>query len=297
VVQRGHGLAAAALAVAVGAVSGCASLVTSEQDDRLASSDVATENDFKPVGFTLATGLAAYSFRGKPYKAQWLVCRGKKSARGAVVAVHRDRAGYEPAKFCSGWIAQAFLTKGLDVIAINRPGYGQSTGVPDFGGEQSMTAMTAGLADAVAKGPVAAPVTGLWASSSGTVAGGLFAKLHQGFKFAIFGCGIYDLEQTLEQTSDDYLKQDIAAIQKTGGTAAMESRSIGYDPSGMPPAIAIYHGRSDTSAPFGQAKAFADTLESAGSYKVTFQAVDGGQDLPWTRRRQVLELLLDSVAR
>jgi hypothetical protein len=278
-------------------VSGCASLVTSEQDDVLASSDVATEKDFKPVGYTQTAGLADYAFRGKPYKAQWLVCRAKKPARASVLAVHRDRAGYEPAKFCGGWIAQAFLSKGLDVVAVNRPGYGQSTGVADFGGEQSMAAMSAGLAAAVAKAPLAGPPAGIWAQSTGAIAAGLFAKKQQGFKWAVFGGGVYDLEQTLDKTTDAYLKQDIAAIQKTGGTPAMESRSIGYDPSGMPPRIAIYHAKDDTSAPIDQAKAFADTLESAGSYKVTYQAIDGDQNLPWTRQRQVLELLLDVVTR
>ena len=212
------------------------------------------------------------------------------------MAVHRDRAGYEPGKFCGGWIAQAFLAKGLDVVAVNRPGYGESTGVADFAGEQSMAALAAGLAAAVAKAPLPASVTGILGQSTGAIAAGLFAKKQQTFKWAVFGGGVYDLEQTLDKMADAYLKQDIAAIQKTGGTPAMEGRSIGYDPSGMPPAVAIYHAKGDTSAPLEQAKAFADTLESAGT-KVTYQTVDGDQNLPWTRQRQVLELMLDAVAR
>lgn len=276
-------------------LSGCASLGKEEKTDQLTLAETSAV-DFKNVAYDEVKGLAEYTFGGAPQKAEWINCKAK-APRFSIFVVHSDRAGYEDEKFCDGWIAQTFLSQGFDVITVNRPGYGASTGKVDFAGEQSMAAMAAGLKDAVAKGKNAKPVDGLWGYSTGASAAALFAKKNPGFRYLIVGGGIYDYETALKQTTDSYLKADIEAIHKTGGDKAMEDRSIGYDVSGLPKQIAVYHGKQDTSAPLSQAKAFNDALESNGDYKVTYQVIEGvAHDMPWTHHRKILEILSYSVA-
>lgn len=285
-------LSTAALALAV---AGCASLGSEKKDDPLTLSETSAV-DFKPVAFDEVMGLADYSFGGVPQKASWVNCKAK-TTRFAIFVVHSDRTGYEEKEFCGGWIAQTFLSQGFDVVTVNRPGYGASTGKADFAGEQSMAAMAAGLKDAVAKGKNKKPVDGIWGYSSGAAAAATFAKKNPTFRYLIVGGGIYDYETTLKQTTDSYIKADIEQVQKTGGDKAMEDRSIGYDVSGLPKRVAVYHGKQDTAAPLSQAKAFNDALESNGSYKVTYQVIEGvAHDLPWTHHRKILEILSYSIA-
>jgi hypothetical protein len=91
------------------------------------------------------------------------------------------------------------------------------------------------------------------------------------------------------------LEADLAQMRKTGGAKALEDRSIGYDVSGLPKRIFVYHGANDKAAPFGQAKAFSDSLASS-EYKVTFQPVDGAtDDLAWNYHRKIIQNLTEAV--
>jgi hypothetical protein len=289
--RGGWALVAGATVVLIG----CASLAKDERSDQLTIAQ-SSSNDFKAVAFEQTTGLAAYEFMKQPFKVEWIDCKTSKP-RGTIFAMHRDRAGFEDKKFCDGWIAQTFLSQGFDVITVNRPGYGDSDGVVDFAGAQSMVALATGLKAALAKGANPKPVEGVWGYSTGASAAALYAKSHPGLKFLILGGGIYDYEQTLKETSDDYIRKDIEAIQKTGGAKAMEDRSVAYDVSGLPPVIVMYHGKLDTSAPLEQAKAFNDGLLSSGGYKVNYQVIEGvTHEMPWTQHRKILEILLRSTS-
>lgn len=272
-------------------LTGCASLGSDQKSGQLSFADVSAA-DLKPVAVTQDVGVAEYAFGGAPQKAEWIDCKVKTPALATILVFHKDRAGWEKERFCEGWIAQSFLSQGFDVVAVNRPGYGLSTGSPDFTGEQSLAAVDAALKDALAKGKNTTPVTGLWGYSTGATAAALYAKHAPGFKFIILGGGIYDFEETLKSTQDDYVRKDIEQMQKTGGTKALEDRSVGYDVAGLPKTVAIYHGKLDKSAPLAQAQAFADSLASNGAYSVTFQTLDGiGNDIPWAQHWKILEVL------
>ena len=65
---------------------------------------------------------------------------------------------------------------------------------------------------------------------------------------------------------------------------------------GLPKQIAIYHGAQDTAVPPAQAKAFSDSLEAAGGYKVNLQIVDGlGHQIPWVHHRSLIEALANTA--
>lgn len=270
-------------------LAGCATLAQKDEPN-LTISDT-SEVEFAPVAFQPVEGLADYKFANMPHKAEWVNCKATK-AKATILVMHSEHAPFEKGKFCNAWVAQTFLSQSYDVISVNRPGYGASTGTPDVAGEQSLAATTAAVADALAKGKNAKPVTGIWGYDTGATAAALASKKLKGIKFLILGGGVYDFDDADKQTKDGTLKKDIEGVRKAGGEKAIEDRSVAYDVAGLPPVISIYHGKQDTTVPPTQAKAFADSLESAGKYKVGFQVIDGvAHDIPWTNHRKILEVL------
>ncbi len=275
------------------ALFGCATL-TSKDEPNLTISDT-SEVEFAPVAFQSVEGLADYQFANMPHKAEWANCKATK-AKATVLVMPSEDAPFEKGKFCNAWMAQTFLSQSFDVIAVNRPGYGASTGSPDFAGEQSLAAVSAAVADALAKGKNAKPVTGIWGYDIGATAAALASKKLKGIRFLILGGGVYDFDDASKQTKDGGLKKAIEAVRKSGGEKAIEDRSIAYDVAGLPQVISIYHGKQDTTVPPAQAKAFADSLESAGSYKVSFQVIDGvAHAIPWANHRKILDVLARSA--
>jgi hypothetical protein len=273
---------------------GCASLGGGKET----GSDLTISNtshvDFVPVQAEAFVGMSNYKFGDVTHQVEFINCKIPKS-KATIITVHSDRAGFDVSKFCEGWIAQSFLSQGFDVIAINRPGYGNTKGNPDFGGAQSIVAMEAGVKAAVKIGRNPHQPSGIFGYSTGVASAAFLAKKMPELKFLILGSGVYDYEATLVDTKDSYLKSDLNKIKNTGGNKAIEDRSIAYDVAGLPKTIVIYHGKQDTAVSPEQAKAFSDSLES-NEYKVTFQILEGvSQNIPWMHHRQILEVIARSL--
>jgi len=283
------------VAVAVVFMAGCATLAGDDDPQPLTISDTSDETVVTAVPYDDVSGVAEYKYQKQSAKAEWVACKPKSGAKAAVIAMHEDRAGFDRSRFCSGWIAQTFLASGVAVVTVNRPGYGGSTGTPDFAGLQSQAAVTAALKDIAAKAKLAQPITGAWGYGTGATAAALLSRGASGLQFLILGGGVYDMEETLSVTQDSYLKKDIEAIKATGGNKAIEDRSIAYDVGGLPKRIIVYHGKNDLAVPASQAKAFADALES-GEYKVTLQEIDGvAHDLKIKDHRKILLVLIHAA--
>jgi pimeloyl-ACP methyl ester carboxylesterase len=274
-------------------LSGCATLSPKKDDGADLSITQTSEIEFVTVSAQAVQGLADYKFAGADHKAEYIDCK-VANAKATIILSHTDRAGFDTAKFCPGWIAQSFLSQGFDVIAVNRPGYGKSTGNPDFSGAQSLVAMEAGVNAAMAAAKNPHKPGGIWGYSTGVTGAALLARKLGNLKFMMLGAGVYDYDLTLSSTQDSYLKKDLEKIKETGGNKAIEDRSIAYDVSGFPKNVIIYHGRQDTAVSPDQAKSFSDSLESS-EYHVTFQVLDGvTHNIPWVHHRKILEVLARS---
>ena len=281
-----------AILLTAGSVHACASL--HEEPSQTEHISVDSAADFKPAEYVSATGLGDYQTGVTKAKGEWISCR-LKNARATVLLMHGDHQGYDPVRFCHGWHAQAFLASGYDVVTINRPGFGASSGAADFTGERSIAAVLAVLPVAIKTASLPHPVTGVWGYGSAATAAAIVSKHLKGLNFMILGGGIYDYEEALRTSTDPATKADIESIKALGGDKAIEERSVAYETTGLPPTIAIYHGAKDTVAPVAQAKAFVDALASSGHYKTSYQPLDGqGHDLPWVYHRHVLEAIIQS---
>ncbi len=236
------------------------------------------------------SGAADYSHAGRSAKAVWMTCEAPKS-KGLVLVNHSDTAGFAPDKFCTGWLAQTLLQAGWDVVAVNRPGFGGSTGKNDVAGPASIAAIEAGV-KAATKGR---PVTGVMGYSSGVIAASFWAKKNPGPAWMILGGGIYDSELLAKSPAESELKKSLLAQAKLEGDVAWEARSIAWDLSGLPKRILIYHGKSNTVVPPSQAQSFRDSLASS-EYLVTINIVDGVEHvIPWVNHQQILQVLLKSL--
>jgi dienelactone hydrolase len=274
--------------------AGCASLGGNQEKGTDLTITQTSHVEFTPVAADAFVGMANYKFGGATHQVEFINCK-ISNPKSTIVTIHSDRAGFDVSKFCEGWIAQSFLSQGFDVIAVNRPGYGNSKGSPDFGGPQSIAAMEAGVKAAVKIGRNPHQPVGVFGFSTGVASAALLSKKMPDLKFLILGSGVYDYEAALADTKDSYLKRDLNKIKETGGNKAIEDRSIAYDVEGLPKTIVIYHGKQDTAVPPEQAKAFSDSLESS-EYKVTFQILEGvNQDIPWMHHRQILEVIARSL--
>lgn len=275
--------------------AGCA---TGGKDDSNMTVGELTANKLapQPVGFTKFSGIADYAFKDLPLKVEWMGCK-PATEKATVLVMHRDRAGYDAARFCDGWIAQTFLSNNVTIIAINRPGFGNSNGRADFSGPKTVAATIPAIEAALKAMSPKNPPTGIWGYSSGASAALFTCKAQKGIAWAIVGGGVYDLDDTKKTSSDSYLKREIDDVKNSEGQKGIEDRSISYDVSGLPKRVLIYHGKQDTAVPTSQAISFAETL-NANEYQATVQLIDGaGHDIPADTHRQILEVLLHSMLR
>jgi pimeloyl-ACP methyl ester carboxylesterase len=281
-------------------VSGCAHWGESPKEESLSLEPVKTDEAPALVEFQAKSGVASYKFKkasgeAQDFSAEWLTCEGKES-KGTLVVTH-DQSGVQDQGFCRDWLAQAVLAKGYAVLAVQRPGFGKSTGSQDIAGPQSVAAIEAAVKDAQGKVGLP-PVRGAYGYGLGAAAASMAAKKLVGLEFIVLGGGVYDLEDTMQKTSDPKLRKDIADLKKRDGDRAIEDRSVAYDVSGLPKKVAIYHGKLDGTVPPSQAKAFSDSLESSGEYKVSFQIIDGvSHDVAPETHRKIVEALLDKVSK
>lgn len=247
-----------------------------------------------PVGIVpaaMTTGTANYKYGASPATSQWIKCTGSKS-RGTVLVMHRFDSGFDPQLFCKGWVAQVFIKKGFQVVAVNRPGNAGSDGVEDLAGPQSLAAIKAGL-DASGSGT---QLTGIWGYDVGTIAAAFLAKQTPSVQWLILGGGIYDLEITARTTENTAFKTAIQKIKATEGELAFERRSIAWDFSGLTKTIALYHAHDDKFASASQADAFNAQLRTA-EFKVFNNDIAGGShDLPWRDHMRIVDAAIDQVA-
>lgn len=285
--------------VFLGAMIGCAHWGHSSKSEVLSLEAPPTDETPKELEFKGRSGLTSYHFQNskgqiQAFSAEWLSCDGKE-AKGTVLFTH-DNKGLSDQNFCRDWLAQALISKGYAVLAVQRPGFGKSSGVDDLAGPQSLAAILAAVKDAQSKVPLP-QVLGVYGYGLGAIAVGQVARKLGSLSFMIIGGGLFDLEDTLEKTSDLELKKTIMDLKKRDGERAIEDRSIAYDVSGFPKKVAVYHGKLDVTVPPNQAKAFSDSLESSGEYKVSFQMIEGvSHEVPSQAHRRIVESMLDKVS-
>lgn len=249
------------------------------------------QSEAPPIAATQVAEVVSYSYQERSESVEYLGC-SQAEAKASWVLVNRDHAPFAPTTFCGGWIAQAFLSRGFNVIGINRPGYGASTSDRDLGGLSSAAAIQGALVGAKEKHPEFSQIVGYWGYGAGATAVLLHSRAQKLNNQLLLGGGIYDLEKVHKATTNPELRTEIEQLVKVQGPKAYEERSPAWDFQGLPHTLSLYHGAADTEVPVSQAQSFRDSL-AAQQHQVKLRIVDqASHDIAWQAHRDLIQSLL-----
>ena len=271
------------------------SCVDSLEKEKLDLSEAVGADTTKMVQARASNHLVSFRSAGKRLKVQWFGCRVDKG-KGAVLLVNLDSRAFTDRGTCADWAIQGFLAQGYNVMAVNRPGFGKSEPKQqDFAGPTSLDAAAAAMTYGAKKFPEFKSITGVWGYGSGAITASFAAKKIGNVDFLIVGGGIYDLEVFDSGVKDGPLKAKLASSMKPGDADFYEPRSIAWDSEGIAKKVRIYHAQDDIVVPPEQAKMFYDVLLSS-QVDVQMETIQGiKHDIPATKHRYILKLMLGKL--
>jgi dipeptidyl aminopeptidase/acylaminoacyl peptidase len=146
-----------------------------------------------------------------------------------------------------------FAAQGFSCLAVSMPGFGRSSGNPDFCGPKTTAALEAALRRFRALGYVDSTRIGAYGYSRGAISAAMLATRNDGLRAAIFASGIYDLARAYGEIKDQGILLNLK--NETGlADAALRERSPLFDMERLACPVLILHGEKDQNAPVDQAK-------------------------------------------
>lgn len=237
------------------------------------------------------SGMQAYASDKKSFQAEWISC-GIKSPVGLVYMVNTDAEAWNKDSFCQGWAAQAFLNGQYQVVGINLPGYGQSTGEKDGAGLQSAQAVAAVLRGGKQFGADKVNAVGIWGYGLNGIAAAMGSKTAKSGTWLMLGNTVYDAEVTVRDAKDPKIAAALQQRVKAENDAAFERRSIAWDFDGLPKRVIMYHGNTNVAVPVQQVKTFRDTIAGQEYHAELMLLENSGQDLPNDLHASVLHKII-----
>ncbi len=224
----------------------------------------------------------------KTLRIEWFSCT-IGSQRPQLVLLNPNMEALSRESACQNPIAAEARVQGYNVLIINRPGQGQSSGPNRLGDEEAVLAARRLVEQKKTQGY---DIQGLWAYGEGSVEAFRLAKQFP-FRFLVIGDGIYDLEKTLKDTKDPVFKARLDSLQSELDRGSfVEDRSIAWDFAGLPKEIILYHNNKNLQVSPEQASAFKASL-AASEYKVELFIVDSeGVGLPGPFHRGLAQKIL-----
>lgn len=266
--------------------------ISTGEDENIFSNDL-SEQPLKSLELKEERKIVSYSHADAKGQVEMFLCTSPKFTRTALIQ-HSEAEVFEAGKVCKVWSTQAFADKGFNVIAINRPGYGASTGPKDFAGGRSQSAIEEAIKSAAITKK--APVELVWGYSVGSIAAAFAGKQLGNVKYLIIGNGIFDTETLAAKPIKDRVLQDeLDLMIKTEGEDGHEDRSIEWDVEGLPKTVLIYHSELNEIVPYKRAESFRTTLATAEYEVHLFPVKEAKTTLDWPTHQQVLRTLLLKV--
>ena len=216
------------------------------------------------------------------------------SLRGAILFVHGHQdtprtGGRDMAE--SGMLSRFASWRSVVAASVSQPGYGRSSGPPDFCGPMTQAAIRQVFDFLEAEHGVGRSSTVLYGVSRGAIAGAMVATQEPTLGGVVLVAGIYDLEESYETT----LASIRANIESEAGTTkeAFAMRSALLQADKIRAETYILHGRQDERASVEQAIRFAEIVKwNAG---VTLSLFDCGHSIPFHLRRSAVLPLYDKI--
>ncbi len=236
---------------------------------------------------------APYKIAKKSESVEVFVCDNETA--NSVLLNHSDKSGWTAQNFCSSWVAQIFLKNGFNVIGVNRPGFGQSTGKKDLAGPRSSEAIKTATTLGLSKLKTKSELVGSWGLGSGGISAGLVARNFKSMKWVILGNTVYDFEQQLTNTKSKIFNPEMSQLKKIEGESAVENRSIAFEIEKLPKQIYLYHSATNEEVGISQMTQFVDSLTAQQFTVATTTVESSEQELNDVDQYNVVRDFLTSI--
>ncbi|MFY7930461.1 MAG: hypothetical protein ACOVS5_16425, partial [Oligoflexus sp.] len=160
---------------------------------------------------------------------EWFSCF-KGGDKPTFVVLSPPEQSFSKTNVCQGPAAAELLEHGFNVLALNRPGQGASTGRDIFGDDATLKSVEESLEQQSKEGR---NLVGLWAYGEASVLAFRLAK-RLSLQILVIGDGIYDWEATLKESQDNGFVQRLKDAPGAADGRFAEVRSIAWDFSGLP---------------------------------------------------------------
>ena len=217
-----------------------------------------------------------------------------------LVFLHGHQEDHRPGGlvFAQWGVLDQFAERGYLAIAVSQPGYGQSTGEPDFCGPFTQGAVLGVIAKLRSDGygsPNDLVIVGI---SRGALVAGLIAAKTSSVSGVILVSGVFDLLELRELSVGDEMKRNIlnSVVAETGGgDDALRVRSVMSFASDIKAATLILNGgRDDRTVPH-QARQLADEMNAHGGNARAVIYPDIGHQIPVEIRSRDIDPFIEEV--
>jgi dipeptidyl aminopeptidase/acylaminoacyl peptidase len=219
-----------------------------------------------------------------------------------LVLLHGHQDGARPGgrDFVNWGVLAKWAGRGYLAVAVSQPGYGQSSGPPDFSGPSTQRAVSAVIASLRADGRAMPGRLLIQGVSRGALTAGLVAAADPGVSGLVLISGAYDLRAYVadEAASDDKRRVVAALRAETGGSdEALRARSVLLSADRIKAATLILQGAQDERTSVDDAQRLAAALRGHGVVADAVIYPDHGHRIPVAVRDRDIDPFVERVLR
>jgi len=211
---------------------------------------------------------------------------------------HQDLPRRGAKDFVNWGVLDQFAKRGFLAVAISQPGYGNSSGPPDFCGAFTQHAVSGVIARLRADGYVSSNKLIIEGISRGALVAGLVAAHDTSVAGIVLISGLYDLPQFIADSNPGQMKKSImdSLLQETGGGEdALKSRSVLYFAKDIKAATLIINGEKDDRTDPNQARRLAKEITRNGGDARAIIYPDYGHQIPVDERNKEIDPFIERV--